>query len=73
MKKLLILLPALAALASCKSTTVVEAPKTPPPVHSTTVVPVPTTPTMTTRESTTIRATEYPATRTRTSTTIVNP
>ncbi len=71
MKKLLILAPLVALFASCKSTTVVEAPKTPPPIHTTNIVPVP-SPTMT-RESTTIRSTEIPVTRTRTSTTTIVP
>jgi hypothetical protein len=71
MKKLAILLPVLAVFASCKSTTVVEAPK---PTHTNTIVPVPvaTSPTVT-RESTTVHSTDYPVTRTRTSSTTVYP
>ncbi len=66
MKKLLLLVPALAMLASCKSTTVVESPK---PTNTNTIVPVPvpSAPTSITRE-TSVHS-EYPVTRTRTTTT----
>jgi hypothetical protein len=69
MKKLILLIPVLAIFASCKSTTVVEAPR---PTNTNTIVPVPvpSAPTMTRETSV---HTEYPVTRSRTSTTTVYP